>query len=128
MLMIEVGNNHLVGTIRELIRFDVSFPSLRNLYLNNNYLSGDIPAQLSNLTSLEIVYLSYNKLIRNIPFAIAHTPKLTFLYLDHNQFTGRIPDVFYKHPFLKEMYIEGNMFKQGANPIGTHIVLKTQFY
>ncbi|KAH0856406.1 hypothetical protein HID58_084667 [Brassica napus] len=121
---LDVGNNHLVGTIRELIRFDGSFPSLRNLYLNNNYLSGGIPAQLSNLTSLEIVYLSYNKLIGNIPFAISHIPKLTFLYLDHNQFTGRIPDAFYKHPFLKEMYIEGNMFKQGANPIGTHIVLE----
>ncbi|KAH0908789.1 hypothetical protein HID58_032110 [Brassica napus] len=121
---LDVGNNHLVGTIRELIRFDGSFPSLRNLYLNNNYLSGGIPAQLSKLTSLEIVYLSYNKFIGNIPFAISHIPKLTFLYLDHNQFTGRIPDAFYKHPFLKEMYIEGNMFKQGANPIGTHIVLE----
>ncbi|AED97441.1 Leucine-rich repeat [Arabidopsis suecica] len=121
---LDVGNNHLVGTIRELIRFDGSFPALRNLYLNNNYLSGGIPAQLSNLTNLEIVYLSYNKFIGNIPFAIAHIPKLTYLYLDHNQFTGRIPDAFYKHPFLKEMYIEGNMFKSGVNPIGTHKVLE----
>ncbi|CAF2144892.1 unnamed protein product [Brassica napus] len=44
-------------------------------YLNNNYLTGGIPAQLSNLNNLEIVYLSYNKFTGNIPFA----PFLTFL-------------------------------------------------
>ncbi|KAF5946938.1 hypothetical protein HYC85_017166 [Camellia sinensis] len=96
----DVGNNHLVGTIRELIRIEGCFPSLRNLYLNNNYLTGGIPAQLANLTNLEI------------------------LYLDHNQFTGRIPDAFYKHTFLKEMYIEGNAFRPGVNPIGIHNVLE----
>ncbi|KAI8528548.1 hypothetical protein RHMOL_Rhmol12G0156900 [Rhododendron molle] len=97
---LDVGNNHLVGTIRELIRIEGCFPSLRNLYLNNNYLTGGIPTQLANLTNLEI------------------------LYLDHNQFTGRIPDAFYKHPFIKEMYIEGNAFRSGVNPIGFHKVLE----
>lgn len=32
----DVGNNHLVGTIRELIRIEGCFPSLRNLYVNPN--------------------------------------------------------------------------------------------
>ncbi|XP_028087108.1 probable leucine-rich repeat receptor-like protein kinase At1g35710 [Camellia sinensis] len=58
----DVGNNHLVGTIRQLIRIEGCFPSLRNLYLNNNYLTGGIPAQLANLTNLEILHLSYNKM------------------------------------------------------------------
>ncbi|KAJ4713130.1 Leucine-rich repeat receptor-like protein kinase [Melia azedarach] len=120
----DVGNNHLVGTIRELIRFEGSFPVLRNLYLNNNYLTGGVPAQLANLTNLEILYLSYNKMSGVIPLALAHIPKLTYLYLDHNQFSGRIPDAFYKHPFLKEMYIEGNAFRPGVNPIGVHKVLE----
>ncbi|CAL5363674.1 unnamed protein product [Camellia sinensis] len=61
---LDVGNNHLVGTIRELIRIEGCFPSLRNLYLNNNYLTGGIPAQLANLTNLEILHLSYNKMSR----------------------------------------------------------------
>ncbi|KAJ6910281.1 leucine-rich repeat receptor-like protein kinase [Populus alba x Populus x berolinensis] len=52
---LDVGNNHLVGTIRELIRSDGCFPALRNLYLNDNYLTGGVPAQLANLTSLEIL-------------------------------------------------------------------------
>ncbi|KAK4399841.1 Heparanase-like protein 2 [Sesamum angolense] len=100
---LDVGNNHLVGTLRELIRFEGCFPSLRNLYLNNNYLTGGVPSQLANLTNLEILYLSYNKMAGIIPFGLAHIPRLTYLYLDHNQFLGRIPDTFYKHPFLKEI-------------------------
>ncbi|KAG5522445.1 hypothetical protein RHGRI_034581 [Rhododendron griersonianum] len=121
---LDVGNNHLVGTIRELIRIEGCFPSLRNLYLNNNYLTGGIPTQLANLTNLEILHLSYNKMTGIVPFGPAHIPRLTYLYLDHNQFTGRIPDAFYKHPFIKEMYIEGNAFRPGVNPIGFHKVLE----
>ncbi|KAJ8570002.1 hypothetical protein K7X08_006579 [Anisodus acutangulus] len=123
-LHLDVGNNRLVGTIRELIRVEGCFPALRNLYLNSNYLTGGIPAQLANLTNLEILYLSYNKMAGIIPASIAHIPKLTYLYLNHNQFSGRIPDAFYKHPFLKEMYIEGNAFRPGVNPIGVHKVLE----
>ncbi|KAJ8445516.1 hypothetical protein Cgig2_031329 [Carnegiea gigantea] len=121
---LDVGNNHLGGTIRELIRIEGCFPALRNLYLNNNYLTGGIPSQLANLTNLEILHLSYNKMTGFIPSALARLPRLTYLYLDHNQFGGRIPDAFYKHPFLKEMYIEGNSFRPGVNPIGVHKVLE----
>ncbi|CAN1295688.1 DNA damage-repair/toleration protein DRT100 [Linum perenne] len=121
---LDVGNNHLVGTIRELIHIEGCFPALRNLYLNNNYLTGGVPAQLANLTNLEILHLSYNKMTGFIPVQLAHIPKLTYLYLDHNQFTGRIPETFYKHPFLKEMYIEGSSFKPGVNPIGMHKVFE----
>ncbi|KAL1066530.1 hypothetical protein V6Z11_D12G068800 [Gossypium hirsutum] len=53
---LDVGNNHLVSTIRELIRIEGGFSVLRNLYLNNNYLGGGIPAQLANLTNLEIFF------------------------------------------------------------------------
>ncbi|KAJ6982595.1 leucine-rich repeat receptor-like protein kinase [Populus alba x Populus x berolinensis] len=121
---LDVGNNHLVGTIRELIRLDGCFPALRNLYLNDNYLTGGVPAQLSNLTSLEILHLSHNRMTGIIPVGLAHMPRLTYLYLDHNNFNGRIPDAFYKHPYLKELYIEGNAFKPGVNPIGLHKVLE----
>ncbi|KAL8465729.1 hypothetical protein ACS0TY_034993 [Phlomoides rotata] len=59
---LDVGNNHLIGTIRELIRIDECFPALRNLYLNNNYLTVGIPSQLSNLTKLEILVHYYGKI------------------------------------------------------------------
>ncbi|CAA6658769.1 unnamed protein product [Spirodela intermedia] len=120
----DVSNNRLTGTIRDLIRNTGDcFPSLRNLYLNNNQLGGGIPEQLSNLTNLEILYLSHNKMSGTIPARLAEIPRLTYLYLDHNSFSGRIPDKFYKHPFLKEMYIEGNQFRPETVPKGSHKVL-----
>ncbi|XWS23118.1 hypothetical protein CRYUN_Cryun29cG0093900 [Craigia yunnanensis] len=76
---LDVGNNHLVGTIKQLISIDGCFPSLRNLYQNNNYLTGGIPAQLASLTNLEILYLSYNKLSGVIPSEVVHLPRLTSL-------------------------------------------------
>ncbi|CAI0394315.1 unnamed protein product, partial [Linum tenue] len=97
---LDVGNNHLVGTIRELIRIEGCFPALRNLYLNNNYLTGGVPAQLANLTNLEILHLSSNKMTGVIPVGLAHIPKLTYLY------------------------IEGSSFKPGVNPIGMHKVFE----
>ncbi|CAL9056090.1 unnamed protein product [Musa banksii] len=120
---LDVGNNHLTGTLRDLIRNRAGFPSLRNLYLNNNQMSGGLPDQLANLTNLEILYLSYNKMIGPVTPKLVEIPRLTNLYLDHNAFTGRIPDGFYKHSFLKELYIEGNQFKPGAKPKGNHKVL-----
>ncbi|XP_047319646.1 probable leucine-rich repeat receptor-like protein kinase At1g35710 [Impatiens glandulifera] len=121
----DVGNNQLVGTIRELIRLNRCFPSLRNLYLNNNYLTGGIPSQVANLTKLEILRLSYNKMSGVIPSGLGHLPKLTYLYLDHNQFSGKIPGSIYKlhSSHLKEMYIEGNDFGPEVKPIGIHKVL-----
>ncbi|KAK6251901.1 hypothetical protein QUC31_013621 [Theobroma cacao] len=97
---LDVGNNHLVGTIRQLIRIDGCFPSLRNLYLNDNYLTGGVPAELASLTNLEILYLSNNKLSGVIPSEVAHLHRLTSLY------------------------IKGNSFRAGVNPIGVHTVLE----
>ncbi|VVA91248.1 unnamed protein product [Arabis nemorensis] len=119
----DAGNNHLVGSIIDLLRTEGCFPALRNLFLNNNYFTGGLPNKLANLTNLEILSLSYNNMTGAIPSALANISSLTYLHLDHNQFDGRIPDAFYKHPNLKDMYIEGNAFKTDAKAIGAHKVL-----
>ncbi|XP_010495663.1 PREDICTED: LRR receptor-like serine/threonine-protein kinase GSO1 [Camelina sativa] len=120
---LDVGSNQLVGSISDLLRIQGCFPALRNLFLNNNYFTGELPNKLANLTNLEM-YLSFNKLTGAIPSALANIPRLTNLHLDHNLFSGSIPEAFYKHPNLKDMSIEGNAFKTDAKAIGTHKVLK----
>ncbi|THU72608.1 hypothetical protein C4D60_Mb04t14000 [Musa balbisiana] len=120
---LDVSGNHLMGTLADFIRNGDGFPSLRNLYLNDNQLSGELPNQISNLTNLEILYLSYNKLSGQITPKLIEIPRLTCLYLDHNAFTGKIPNGLYKHPFLKEMYVEGNLFKSGTKQKGPHKIL-----
>ncbi|KAF5957072.1 hypothetical protein HYC85_004297, partial [Camellia sinensis] len=107
---LDVGNNHLVGTIRELIRIEGCFPSLRNLHLSYNKMSGYHTIRTCSYSPIDFL----DKFVSGTKVE----------YLDHNQFTGRIPDAFYKHTFLKEMYIEGNAFRPGVNPIGVHNVLE----
>ncbi|WOL17663.1 putative leucine-rich repeat receptor-like protein kinase [Canna indica] len=75
----DVSNNHLAGTLKDFIRNGDGFPSLRNLYLNNNQLSGELPDQISNMTNLEILYLSYNKLSGQLTPKLVEIPRLTYL-------------------------------------------------
>ncbi|KAF5959129.1 hypothetical protein HYC85_000338, partial [Camellia sinensis] len=140
----DVGNNHLVGTIRELIRIEGCFPSLRNFYLNNNYLTGGIPAQLANSTNLEILHLSYNKMSGyHTIWTCSYSPidfldkfvsgtKVELGFLFHRYSMGQhlklafIAGTWIIINLLGEsrMYIEGNAFRPGVNPIGIHNVLE----
>lgn len=65
--------------------------SVSSLQLNNNQLSGTIPAELGSLSNLNILYLSSNQLSGPIPPSLGNLTLLMDLYLDNNQLTGFIP-------------------------------------
>jgi hypothetical protein len=56
-----------------------------------NHLTGVIPAELGNLTSLEELYLHDNHLTGTIPAELGNLTNLDILLLDSNQLTGPIP-------------------------------------
>jgi Leucine-rich repeat (LRR) protein len=60
------------------------------LLMGENLLEGEIPIEISNMTSLEIMDLSQNKLTGSIPYFSSLT-SLNFLYLQESDFTGSIP-------------------------------------
>ena len=61
------------------------------LSLDSNRLTGEIPAELGNLTSLEVLGLNNNQLTGEIPAELGNLANLTRLYLYRNQLTGEIP-------------------------------------
>jgi len=61
------------------------------LNLVNNNLTGEIPAQLENLTELSRLILYTNKLTGKIPVKLGSLIKLKILHLSHNDLTGEIP-------------------------------------
>lgn len=65
--------------------------SLVTVYLNSNHLSGIIPPQLGDLTSLRDLRLNSNDLSGSIPSELGSMAALTVLYLSGNQLTGSIP-------------------------------------
>ena len=61
------------------------------LYLNSNQLTGEIPAELGDLTNLEWLRLQGNQLTGEIPAELGNLTNLVLLNLFNNQLTGEIP-------------------------------------
>ena len=74
----------------EGVTVDVNGRVIR-LSLNENQLSGSIPAELGNLANLRVLGLSYNELTGPIPAELGNLANLEELWLNANQLTGSIP-------------------------------------
>ena len=61
------------------------------LYLSGTRLTGEIPAELSQLSQLQELSLSRNQLTGEIPAELGNLAQLQYLYLGRNQLTGEIP-------------------------------------
>ena len=68
--------------------------TLEQLWLQRNQLSGPIPASLGNLVNLESLYLAKNQLTGTIPASLGNCPKLgkgVFNDFSENQLSPEIP-------------------------------------
>ena len=83
-----------------------------NLY--NNRMSGEIPAELGNLTSLEWLYLNNNQLSNQIPAELGSLAKLRHLYLHANRFSGQIPAALGRLASLERLFLSNNQLSEGV--------------
>jgi len=84
-----LDHNNLSGNIN---KFD-SIAHLSYLVLNDNQLTGRIPASLNKFIELNTLDLSYNQLSGTIP-SLDSLRNLDVLALSNNQLSGRIPASF----------------------------------
>ena len=82
--------------------------SLRTLALTKNRLTGPIPSELSYLTTLEDLALGANQLIGPIPPELGNLTNLEFLFLQDNQLTGSIPPEFGDLINVVVLWLRGN--------------------
>ncbi|XP_010254253.1 PREDICTED: probable inactive receptor kinase At2g26730 [Nelumbo nucifera] len=66
---------------------------LHNLYLQHNLFSGEFPSSLTQLTRLTRLDLSFNNFTGKIPFSINNLTRLTGLFLENNNFSGSLPSI-----------------------------------
>ena len=78
-------------------------------------LSGQLPAELGNLTRLQELNLGANRLVGDIPPELSRLSSLTTLDLSNNQLTGAIPPELGSIAGLRELYL-GNNGLTGAIP------------
>ena len=82
--------------------------SLQGMRLQGTGLTGEIPAQLGNLSGLVELNLSENQLTGEIPTELGNLSSLRDLDLDHNQLTGQIPAELGELPSLLVLSIRWN--------------------
>jgi Leucine-rich repeat (LRR) protein len=84
--------------------------SIKILLLRSNKISGTIPWEIENLTSLQLLYMEGNLLTGNLPESLGHLPNLFVLSLSQNRFSGQIPLSFGNLSQLSELYLQENNF------------------
>ena len=100
---------------------------MERLALWNNELTGEIPAELGNLSKLQVFGLAHNSLSGQIPSELGDLANLQELYLNGNRLTGQIPAQLESLTNLERLYISGNVFS-GCIPEGLRDVAKNDFY
>ncbi|KAF5749672.1 hypothetical protein HS088_TW04G01645 [Tripterygium wilfordii] len=83
---------------------------LRVLSLRSNRLSGEIPADFSNMTLLRSLYLQNNGLSGEFPLIFTRLTRLTRLDLSSNNFSGQIPFSINNLTHLTGLFLENNHF------------------
>ena len=81
---------------------------MSGLDLSFNKLTGEIPLELGQLSSIHAMNLSYNQLIGSIPKTFSNLTQLESLDLSHNNLSGEIPTVLIDLTFLEVFNVAHN--------------------
>ncbi|XWS46445.1 hypothetical protein CRYUN_Cryun14cG0067300 [Craigia yunnanensis] len=91
-------------------------PSIISYLVSNNWMSGEIPPMVCNLSSAAVLDLSSNNLTGTLPRCLfSLTDSLKVLNLRNNHFTGAVPPTYMKSCGLRMMDLSQNQL-QGRIP------------
>ncbi|XP_050234993.1 probable LRR receptor-like serine/threonine-protein kinase RFK1 isoform X2 [Mercurialis annua] len=96
--------------------------TLTYLSVEANQISGVIPSELGKLVNLQTLMLSSNQFSGNLPTSFARLRNLTDLRLDDNKFTGVIPNFMQNWKKLTRLQLHGSGLE---GPIPSSISLLT---
>ncbi|KAL3628490.1 hypothetical protein CASFOL_027536 [Castilleja foliolosa] len=102
---IDLGNLGLHGELGSDLAM---LSNLKNLYLYNNSLLGDISSDFGNLRDLQILDLSSNGLMGEIPKSLSLLSNLRILRLRDNALSGNIDTAFINNASLVVLDLSSN--------------------
>ncbi len=115
VMTIDLKSNNLSGNIPGELG-DLS--SLRYLYLRDNRLTGSIPPELGKLSNLVHLYLYRNELEGDIPSELGNLSNLKILHLHSNKLSGSIPRALGNLLNLTKLHLRSNQYLTGTIPPG----------
>ncbi|KAG6595101.1 hypothetical protein SDJN03_11654, partial [Cucurbita argyrosperma subsp. sororia] len=104
---LDLSSNNFSGSIPVGLCKDPK-NSLKELFLQNNWLTGRIPASISNCSQLVSLDLSFNFLSGTIPSSLGSLSKLKNLIMWLNQLEGEIPSDFKNFQGLENLILDFN--------------------
>ncbi|KAJ8616582.1 hypothetical protein MRB53_035954 [Persea americana] len=114
LVKISLLGNRLTGPIPEEL-WNIS--TLRNLTLEANQFSGRLPQGLGKLVNIEHIHVSSNEFLGELPKSFANLKNLKDFRISDNRLTGRIPDFIQNWTELDRLEIQGTGL-QGPIPSG----------
>ncbi|XP_051177405.1 uncharacterized protein [Lolium perenne] len=113
--VLKLWDNSISGNLEDILNI-LPANELQALYLDNNNLTGSIPAQIDQFSSLSKLQLSNNKISGEIPVGIRELKNLTELWLDSNNLNGTLTqDHFTNLTSLQVLWLSGNSIKMLVN-------------
>ncbi|XP_050367983.1 LRR receptor-like serine/threonine-protein kinase GHR1 [Argentina anserina] len=107
LLKLSMANNTISGKIPDNIG---DFTSLEFLDLSNNLFSSSLPPGIGKLGSLRNLSLGGNNLSGSIPDSISGLSSIQSLDLSHNSFSGPLPSALTKLSSLVSLNLSSNGF------------------
>ncbi|KAG6468114.1 probable inactive receptor kinase At2g26730 [Zingiber officinale] len=83
-------------------------PSLVVVRLQDNFIRGILPAEISNCTNLMHLYLGNNQLVGGLPSSLADLGNLKLLDLSNNNFSGELPAALSRISGLSGFLVQNN--------------------
>ncbi|XP_024019466.1 probable leucine-rich repeat receptor-like serine/threonine-protein kinase At3g14840 isoform X2 [Morus notabilis] len=102
----DLSRNYLNGTIPP----EWGSSQLVNISLLGNRLTGSIPKELANITTLKSLVLEINRLSGNLPPELGNLSNIERFLVTSNNFTGELPETLGKLTTLKDFRIGDNSF------------------
>ncbi|CAN6443558.1 unnamed protein product [Victoria cruziana] len=106
LTVFDVSRNYLNGTIPA----NWGSMQLVTLAMMANRISGGIPKELGNITTLQWLVVEANQLEGTIPPELGNLSRMKRLFLNSNNFTGKLPSTLANLRNMTDFWISGSSF------------------
>nr|XP_027126994.1 probable leucine-rich repeat receptor-like serine/threonine-protein kinase At3g14840 isoform X1 [Coffea arabica] len=113
LVNISLNGNRISGTIPKELG---NISTLANLTLDFNQLSGTIPPELGNLSRLQKLTLTSNNWTGELPRTLANLTALKIFWIGDCNFTGSIPNFIENWKSIENLVIQGSGLKGPIPP------------